>query len=167
MSGNSRNDILTEDIVALVPVLRNFARRFYPNMHDAEDLVQETIVKSLSNLDKFQDGTNLKSWMFTVMRNSFCTRFGRSKREPLVPSDAITDWVTTEAPQDWRLAELELQRAIGHLPNEQRNALLLIVFEGATYEEVAAKGGCAIGTIKSRVNRARERLAAEIGWNDL
>ena len=76
--GNQR---IRAEIVAYMPALRSFAHTFHRNATDADDLVQETLLKALANLDKFQEGTNLKSWMFTIMRNTFCTRAKLAKRE--------------------------------------------------------------------------------------
>lgn len=156
---------LNGQIIDLIPALRNFARRFHPNAHDAEDLVQETLLKSLANLDKFEPGINLKSWMFTVMRNTFCTRFKNAKREAVVPAETITDLATIEAPQEWRIAASELGTALSHLSSDQRTALLSVVLDGASYEDVAKGSGCALGTVKSRINRARERIATELKWD--
>src|SRR4051812_31787315 len=87
----SRIDRLNADIVELNPGLRAFSRRFYRNANDADDLVQETLVRALGNLDRFEEGTKLKSWLFTIMRNTFCSRFAVARREAPGISECVAD----------------------------------------------------------------------------
>jgi RNA polymerase sigma-70 factor (ECF subfamily) len=156
------NEELKAEIVALIPVLRSFARRFYRNNQDVEDLVQETLLRSLSNLEKFEKGTRLKSWMFTVMRNAFCTRFKKAKRETPMSVEILSQRTSIDAPQEWRAQIHGLALAFDHLSTKQRSALVSVVLNGSSYEAAARDQGCAIGTIKSRINRAREQMAAEL-----
>lgn len=160
---STRNERTRAEIVAYMPALRSFAYRFHRSRSDAEDLVQETLVKALANLDKFQEGTNLKSWMFTIMRNTFCTRAKLAKREaPGRDEDCGTLGGAAPAKQEWHLRGRELERAIARLSPASRTVIEMVAIEGATYEAAAARLNCAVGTVKSRLNRARVRLAAEL-----
>lgn len=149
-------------LVALVPNLRSFARRFDPNPSNVEDLVQDTLAKALANLDKFQQGTNLKSWLFTIMRNTFCTKYGRSKREPVGIDDCVAGQPSISAPQEWSLRAKELAREIDLLPLHYRSAIQLVLIDSVSYELAAEQSGCPIGTLKSRVSRGRSMLIARL-----
>jgi RNA polymerase sigma-70 factor (ECF subfamily) len=153
---------LEKEIVELIPALRSFARRFYSQNTDAEDLVQETLLKAISNLDKFEEGTKLLSWMFTVMRNTFCTRYKNARREGPASVEAIFDTVSTAPSQEWSVAVRELDGAMAHLSTDQQHVLMQVVVLGDSYETAASEAGCAVGTIKSRINRARSRLIANL-----
>ncbi|UJW75175.1 sigma-70 family RNA polymerase sigma factor [Rhizobium sp. SL42] len=154
------------DVVDLIPALRAFARTFCQKPEEADDLVQETLMKALANLDKFEPGTRLKSWIFTIMRNTFCTRIKKSSRESIGLPDAIAAGLVTEASQDWVVQADEVRRALERLPAHHREILVLIVMLGERYEDAAVICGCAVGTIKSRLNRAREQLRRELGETD-
>ncbi|MBO0143316.1 sigma-70 family RNA polymerase sigma factor [Agrobacterium sp. Ap1] len=142
--------------------LRNFARRFHPSSSDIDDLVQETMVKAIANADKFQRGTQLRSWLFTIMRNTFCTKFGIVKREQVGNVEDAALRVSTPANQEWTVRGHELEVAIAGLSKDHRMAIELIFIECLSYEDAAGRCGCALGTIKSRVNRARLHLSAMI-----
>lgn len=154
------------DVVALIPALRAFARTFCQKPEEADDLVQETLMKALANLDKFEPGTRLKSWLFTIMRNSFCTRIKKSSRESIGLPEALAASLVTEASQDWVVQADEVRRALERLPAHHREILVLIVMLGERYEDAAVICGCAVGTVKSRLNRAREQLRRELGETD-
>ena len=108
------------EVVELIPALRAFARTFCQRPEEADDLVQETLMKALANLDKFEPGTRLKSWLFTIMRNTFCTRFKKSSRETVGLPDAITANLTTEASQEWTVQADEVRRALNRLQGRQK-----------------------------------------------
>jgi len=150
------------ELVSYVPALQKFARRFHSSPSDADDLVQETVMKGLANLDKFQPETQLKSWLFTIMRNTFCTKFGLAKRELVGLDDDCAKRSCVQPSQDWSVRGHELEAAIGRLPEHYRAALDLIFLQGASYEAAAKSFDCPIGTVKSRVNRAREILTREL-----
>jgi RNA polymerase sigma-70 factor (ECF subfamily) len=150
------------ELVALVPNLRSFARRFDPNPCNVEDLVQDTVAKALANLDKFQPGTNLKSWLFTIMRNIFCTNYGRIKREPVGIADCVAGQPSIDAPQEWSLRAKELVREIDLLPLPYRSAVQFVLIDSVSYEVAAEQSGCPIGTLKSRVSRGRSMLIARL-----
>ena len=152
-----------EEIVQLIPALRAFARTFYRDPVDADDLVQETLTKGIANIDKFKPGTRMKSWLFTIMRNTFCTRFAGYKREQPGLMECASSRLSVEAPQEWRVRGNEVKDAVESLPAPQREVIVLIGMLGVSYEDAAAICGCAIGTVKSRLNRARATLLVQLG----
>lgn len=145
-------------VVDLIPALRAFARTFCRMPDDADDLVQETLTKGLANLDKFEPGTRLKSWLFTIMRNTHYTRVKAAAREAPGLLDCASSRPISEASQDWFLRSKDVYRAIQTLPEHQREVLMLIGVLGVSYEETAEICDCAVGTVKSRLNRARTRV---------
>ena len=151
------------EIVSLLPALKSFARRFERGDMDADDLVQETLSKALGHLNQFQQGTSLKSWLFTIMRNTYCSSYKRRKREPLGCIEDLAEYqIPMKSTQDWSLRALDVQAAIEKLQPSYRHALLLVAM-GTSYEESAVICRCEIGTIKSRVNRARSHLLELLG----
>jgi RNA polymerase sigma factor (sigma-70 family) len=151
------------EIVELIPALRAFARTFYRDANDADDLVQETLMKGLAHLHQFQAGTSMKSWLFTIMRNTFYTKIKIAKREAPGSADCVSAKPVVNATQEWSARGLEIHNAIQQLPEQQREVMMLIGVLGMSYEEAAEICNCAMGTIKSRLNRARLRLLAELG----
>jgi RNA polymerase sigma-70 factor (ECF subfamily) len=162
MHGTNTHPRLEAELIELIPALRKFARRFYASQTDIDDLVQDTLLKALNNIDKFQQGTRLKSWMFTIMRNSFCTRFGVAKREHVGFDEAMTARSVVQPHQEWSVRGHELERAISGLPVRYRTAIDMIFIQGISYEEAARRCECPVGTVKSRVNRARERITQQL-----
>ncbi|MFN7025878.1 MAG: sigma-70 family RNA polymerase sigma factor [Pseudorhizobium sp.] len=163
MPGKNVLDQLQVDVIELVPALRSFARRFYSNPHDVDDLVQETLLRALGNLDKFRPGTSLKSWMFTIMRNTFCTSYGKGKREFVGVEDCASLQRAIDAPQEWSVRAQEFHRALSALPQHYRDAFETVLMRGESYEQAAEHADCPIGTIKSRVNRARSAILKSLG----
>jgi RNA polymerase sigma-70 factor (ECF subfamily) len=149
-----------DDVVALIPALRAFAWSLSHNAADADDLVQDALIKAWTHQDKFETGTNLRAWLFTILRNTFYTAAVRSRREVRDESGAYAATLSTAATQEWSVAMRALQAALRQLPHEHREALVLVGAVGLTYEEAAEICGCALGTIKSRVSRARAKLLA-------
>lgn len=158
---------IEEEVVDLIPALRAFARTFKSASLEADDLVQETLLRALRSIEQFQPGTNLKSWLFTIMRNVFRTQYKLHKRE----SPGVTDCAEMSNPtapsQEWSVLNSELRRALGALTPEHREVLVLVAGFGMSYKEAAEICDCAIGTIKSRMNRAREELEAQMHGNPL
>ncbi len=148
---------LKDEIITLLPSLRGFARSLTRNDTEAEDLMQETLVKAIGSIHQFTPGTNLRAWLFTIQRNTFYTAYHRRRREPQMDAEAV-DGLTSQPSQEWSLRLHKLDEALHQLPAEQREALMLVAGAGVTYEEAAEICECALGTIKSRVNRARCRL---------
>jgi RNA polymerase sigma-70 factor (ECF subfamily) len=153
---------LRDEVVALYPAMKAFAYRFTKSSTDAEDLAQETIVRALARLDLFEPGTCLKSWMFTILRNHFCTQYKRAKRFRLA-SDICEQTFDIPVPsqQEWSLRLSDVSEEIDRLPEQMREALMLII-AGSSYNDAAKVCGCEVGTIKSRVGRARMSLMAAL-----
>jgi RNA polymerase sigma-70 factor (ECF subfamily) len=147
-----------DQVVALIPALRAFAWSISRNGSEADDLVQDTLIKAWSHRDKFETGTNLRAWLFTILRNTYYTAVVRRRREVRDEDDQHARSLTAAPTQEWGLALRALQAALDQLPVEHREALILVGAAGLSYEEAAQICGCALGTIKSRVNRARNRL---------
>lgn len=150
---------MREGLVEAIPRLRAFAIALCHDSNQADDLVQETLVKAWKARENFDRGTNLKAWLFTILRNTYFSehrkrRYQLGYRESL---DASSQWRHPE--QDGHVDMQDFLAALGQLPPDQREALLLVGAEGFSYEEAGAISGCAVGTIKSRVNRARRRLS--------
>ena len=146
------------DVIALIPALRAFAWSLSHNASDADDLVQDTLIKAWMNRERYEMGTNLRAWLFTILRNTYYTSLTRRRREVRDEDGVFAATLTTPPDQDWRMAVSSLESALQQLPHEHREALILVGGAGLTYEEAAEICGCALGTIKSRVNRARNRL---------
>ncbi|MFO1113275.1 MAG: sigma-70 family RNA polymerase sigma factor [Rhodospirillales bacterium] len=149
-------------IIEIIPNLRAFARTLVNDRDRADDLVQETVLKALSNLDRFQIGTNIRAWLFTILRNSFFSELRKQRREVADSDGKYAAQLTTRATQVDKVELRDFRRALEKLPSEQREALMLVGPAGFSYEEAATICGCAVGTIKSRVNRGRNRLTEMI-----
>ncbi len=156
--GQSSSQV-TADLLAVVPNLRAFAVSLCGNVDHADDLVQETLVKAWTNIGSFSEGTNLRAWLFTILRNIYYSEYRKRRREVADPDGAFAAKLSTGPAQSGHMDMLDFRAALQHLPDDQREALILIGASGLSYEEAAGICGCAIGTMKSRVNRARSRLA--------
>jgi RNA polymerase sigma-70 factor (ECF subfamily) len=156
-----------ESVLALIPALRAFAWSLSHNSADADDLVQETLIKAWTHRERFEPGTNLRAWLFTILRNTYYTAAMRRRREVRDETGKYAATLSTGPAQDWSLTMRSLQAALADLPDEHREALILVGAAGLTYEEAAEVCGCALGTIKSRVNRARARLLKMMDAKDL
>ena len=147
------------EITALLPDLRGFARFLVRDRAGADDLVQDALVRALGALDQFQHGTNLKAWLFTIVRNTFYEGARRRKRETLV-MQGQQPGAETERPQaEARAALQELQHMMWSLPPLLREALILVGAQEMTYDEAALVCAVPVGTIKARVSRGRAALA--------
>ncbi len=147
------------DLISVIPNLRAFAVSLSGNPDRADDLVQETLVKAWSNMGSFVEGTNLPAWLFTILRNIYYSDYRKRRREVADPDGVLAAKLATAPSQQGHMDMLDFRAALQHLPSDQREALILIGASGLSYEEAASVCGCAIGTMKSRVNRARNRLA--------
>ena len=164
-SGDTMGHDLTDgaafqrELTGLIPRMRAFARTMTGDATAGDDLAQEVLAKAWSARASYQPGTNLKAWLYMIMRNQFYSEKRRSWRSvPLDQEMAEQTLVATSSPA--AVIELdELRRAMMCLPDEQREALILVGAGGCSYEDVAEMCACAVGTIKSRVSRARDRLA--------
>ncbi|MCO6381825.1 MAG: RNA polymerase sigma factor [Vannielia sp.] len=148
-----------EEIVEHLPAMRAFAMSLARNSAQADDLVQDSVVKAWSNFDKFKPGTNLRAWLFTILRNTFYSARRKSGREVADVDGVMAGSLASKPDHDGRLALADFQRAFTTLPDEQRETLWLVGALGMSYDEAAETVGCAVGTVKSRANRARARLA--------
>jgi RNA polymerase sigma-70 factor (ECF subfamily) len=150
---------LREAMLAAIPSLRAFAISLARNTDRADDLVQDTILRAWSNIGQFQAGTSIKAWMFTILRNAFLSQYRKAQREIADPDGSYAGRLRTPPDQNAKCDVRDMLDALQKLPPDQREALLLIVAEELSYEAAAQVCGVAVGTIKSRVNRARARLA--------
>lgn len=154
--------------------LYNFAVRLCRDPDDAADLVQETYLKAFRFFDKFERGTNCKAWLFRILKNSYINRYRKTSKEPdVVGYDVVEDFyetirdpnVAASAPEEEVFASAmddEVARAIEELPEEFRTVVILCDIEEFTYEEIAEFVDCPIGTVRSRLHRARKMLASRL-----
>lgn len=155
-----------EELVEHLPAMRAFAVSLTRNAALADDMVQDSLVKAWSNLDKFQAGTNMRAWLFTILRNTYYSNRRKAKREVPDSDGAITASLSRKPDHDGRLNMLDFETAFAKLPEEQREALVLVGASGFAYEEAAETCGVAVGTIKSRVNRGRAKLVELMNMSD-
>jgi len=148
-----------DGIMAFLPNLRAFAMSLTRDPFRAEDLVQDTVLKAIGKPECFQEGTNLQAWLFTILRNGYFSHHRKAHREVEDADGASAARLIVMPDQEDKLALQDLQIALARLSPEHRAALLLVGAEGMSYDDAAAELGCAVGTVKSRVNRARARLA--------
>ena len=153
------NDDVRTSLVAAIPNLRAFAMSLTGDPTMANDLVQETLLKAWANRDKFDPATNLKAWLFTILRNTYFSHLRKRHREVQDVDGAAAATLASAPEQNGHMQMQDFKRALAVLSEDQREALLLVGAEGFSYEEAAEITGSAIGTVKSRVNRARARLA--------
>ena len=148
-----------DQVISILPKLRVQALALTRNRSAAEDLVQDAVCNALSASNSFVPGTNFPAWMHRILRNRFISNL-RKRRDTTDIDDVPQSVFATEAAHEDRLALKELGRAMTRLPADQRQALLMAVVHGMSYEALAASTGCAVGTAKSRVFRARRQLEA-------
>ncbi len=150
---------LRDPMLAAVPRLRAFAISLCGNVDQADDLVQETMLRALAHIDQFEPGTNMLAWLFTILRNLFRTEYRKRRREVEDDDGRYADSMKSQAEQTGRLEFVELRTALAELPADQREVVILVGASGLSYDEAAQICGCPIGTVKSRLSRARGRLA--------
>ncbi|MET0183362.1 MAG: sigma-70 family RNA polymerase sigma factor [Caulobacterales bacterium] len=155
-----------QDLIALMPSLRAFAHSLAGQAARADDLVQDTIVKALSHAEQFQPGTNLRAWLFTILRNQYYSLLRKQRREVEDVDGQHALRMSSKAAQEDAVDLEDFKRALYQLPADQREVLILIGASGCSYEEAADICGCAVGTIKSRANRARRRLSDMLGMTE-
>jgi RNA polymerase sigma-70 factor, ECF subfamily len=146
------------ELLSLIPFLRAFARSLCGNHDSADDLAQETLVKAWQSRATFAPGTNLKAWLFTILRNQFYSDRRRAWRQTPWDQEAAERLPGTSQDQSWSADLSDTARALRQLPDEQREALILVGAGGFSYADAAAICHCAVGTVKSRVARARKAL---------
>ncbi len=165
-----KDDEFVKETLPHESILYNYALKISGNADDAQDLVQETYYKAYRYFDKFQKGTNSKAWMFMILKNSFINDYRKAKREPQkVDYELIQNFYenvksdraqTNNLDNDFynNLLDDELTEAINRLPSKMRETFLLCDLEGYSYEEIADLVGCPVGTVRSRLHRARHML---------
>ena len=155
-----------DEIVTHLPAMRAFALSLCRNGSTADDLVQDTIVKAWKNIDKFKAGTNMRAWLFTILRNTFYSDRRKAKREVADVDGQMAATLSQKPDHDGRMAMNDFETEFAKLPSEQREALMLVGAMGFSYEEAAETCRVAVGTIKSRVNRGRVRLIELLGLSE-
>jgi RNA polymerase sigma-70 factor (ECF subfamily) len=151
------------ELIELLPSLRAFARSLAHNPAQADDLVQDTLVKALANVDRFEPGTNLRAWLFTILRNHYYSQLRKAKREVEDAEGRFAARIAVRPEQDGSVDLEDFKVAFAQLAPDHREVLTLVGASGCSYEEAAQICGCAVGTIKSRVNRARKKLSDLLG----
>lgn len=154
------------DLIGAIPSLRAFGMSLAQNADRADDLVQETLVKAWDKQNSFEPGTNLKAWLFTILRNEFYSQMRKRGREVQDSDGIMTARLAIHPAQEGSLDFEDFRAALDQLPEDQREAIILIGASGFSYEEAAEICDCAVGTVKSRVSRARARLAEMLQIKD-
>lgn len=154
------------ELIELLPSLRAFARSLAHNTAQADDLVQDTLVKALANVERFEPGTNLRAWLFTILRNHYYSQLRKLKREVEDADGKFAARLSVRPEQDGSVDLEDFKVAFAQLASDHREVLTLVGASGCSYEEAATICGCAVGTIKSRVNRARRKLADLLGLDE-
>jgi RNA polymerase sigma-70 factor (ECF subfamily) len=155
---SARDDVFKRELVALIPQLRAFARTLSGNPTAADDLAQDAMMKAWDARQSFEIGTNMRAWTFMILRNQFYSEKRRSWRQVQLDQEAAERTLVAIDDPSAPIALDELRLGLAMLPPEQREALVLVGAGGFAYEEAAAISGCAVGTVKSRVSRARRAL---------
>ncbi len=155
------------ELTEVIPHLRAFARGLCGRPDMADDLVQETMMKAWAAQDRFEPGTSMRAWTFVILRNAYLTDMRRNRFRGEYDEGVAERILTAPAGQEEPLHLSDMHRALLTLPPERREALLLVGAGGFSYEEAAEICGCAIGTIKSRVGRARAALASMLSDGDI
>ncbi|MBL0768706.1 sigma-70 family RNA polymerase sigma factor [Sphingopyxis sp. DHUNG17] len=145
-------------LAGVIPHLRAYGRSLSGNPDLADDLTQDTMVKAWASRDRFERGTSIKAWTFVILRNTFLSQMRRNKFRGDYDENAVERTLATPAAQEDSGEMADLQRALMELPQDQREALILVGAGGMSYEEAANICDCALGTMKSRVSRARTAL---------
>lgn len=158
---------VNDAMLSVVPSLRAFAISLCRNVDRADDLVQETLVRALANIDSFKQGTNVSAWLFTILRNQFLTEYRKRRREVEDGDGHYVASLKSPPDQQSHIDFEEFRAALATLPLEQREALLLIGASGFSYADAASICKTAVGTIKSRVHRARMRLSSILALEEV
>jgi len=155
-----------DDLVAEIPGLRAFATSLCGSVSVADDLVQDALLKAWSNSTKFQPGTSLRAWLFTILRNSYYSQYRRRVREVQDSDGVYARGLAVAGDQESHLDLADFRKALAKLPPEQREVLMLVGASGLTYEEAAEVCAVEVGTIKSRLSRARSKLSELLGLDE-
>jgi RNA polymerase sigma-70 factor (ECF subfamily) len=159
----ARQHDFRQQLLAAIPRLRAFALSLAAHADHADDLVQETLMKAWHHQTSYQQGTNIKAWLFTILRNEYFSQLRKRKREVEDADGGYAAGVMTPGSQESQLDMADLRIALQQLPDDQREAVVLVGASGFSYQEVADICRVPVGTVKSRVNRARNKLAVLLG----
>ena len=162
-AGTNPSAEFARELTAAIPGLRAFGISLSMKADRADDLVQETMLKAWKHHGSFEPGTNMKAWLYTILRNEFYSQIRKRKREVEDAEGAIAGRVAVEGNQMSHLELSDMKKALAQLPEDQREAIILVGASGFSYEEAADICQVAVGTIKSRVSRARLRLNEILG----
>jgi RNA polymerase sigma-70 factor, ECF subfamily len=161
------SDEFRDHLIAAIPGLRAFGMSLAARADRADDLVQETLMKAWKHKESFEAGTNLRAWLYTILRNEFYSQLRKRRREVEDSDGAYSSKVATPGEQESYLDMADMRIALAQLPDDQREAVVLVGALGFSYQEVAEICGAAIGTMKSRVSRARAKLAILLGTDQI
>jgi RNA polymerase sigma-70 factor, ECF subfamily len=159
LQGRHLSSSVEQSMLAMMPRLRSFAVSLCGNADRADDLVQETLLRAIANIDSFQPGSNLGAWLITILRNCFLSETRKRCKEVEDTKGSYVESLRSAPEQESWLGMDEFRAALAMLPTEQREALLLVGAAGFSYDDIAIICQTTTGTIKSRINRARTRLA--------
>lgn len=151
-----------DKIVEIIPSMRRYARSLTRNAGDADDLVQETLLRAIVHVSSFKTGTNLRAWLFTIMRNRFYTNIRKSAREPVGAEDCVAGDAVVAAQQEAHMELRDVERALLNLPHPYRATIAFVVLRDKSYSSAAEHFDCDIGTVKSRINRARRMMRSAL-----
>jgi RNA polymerase sigma-70 factor (ECF subfamily) len=154
---------MSDDVLTHIPALRLFARSLTGRYGDADDLVQDTLVRAIASAQSYTPGTNMRAWLFTIMRNRFYNARVKLARERPGAEDCVSAVPTIPETQYWHIRGREIEVALMGLPQSFREAVMLVLVTGESYQSAAEILACDIGTIKSRINRGRKLLQAALG----
>jgi RNA polymerase sigma-70 factor (ECF subfamily) len=157
---------LRDELLAAIPSLRAYAFSLTNSWDRTDDLVQDTITRAWAGIDRFERGSNLNAWLFTILRNQLYSTHRKRRREVEDPDGAYAGRLRTHPEQPSHLDFEDFRKALIKLPPSHREALILVGAEGLSYEEAATVCGVPLGTIKSRVSRGREKLASLLAVAD-
>lgn len=157
-------DAFADQVVSLIPQMRVYATSLTGSSVDADDVVQDALMRAWRFRAGFQMGTNLRGWLFRIVRNTFYSSAALRREVVEILEDDLGGGMSSSPDQEWRLRYGELLSALDELTRDSREALLLVAVSGLTYHEAAEVMGCSVGAVKSRVNRARVRLAELIDF---
>jgi len=155
-----------DELVAEIPGLRAFAVSLCGSITQADDLVQEALLRAWSNSDKFEPGTSLRAWLFTILRNIFYSQYRKHAREVQDSDGIYARGIAVAGDQESHLDLQDFRKALAKLPAKQREVLMIVGASGLSYEDAAAICGVEIGTIKSRLSRGRSKLSELLGLNE-
>ncbi|WP_420862979.1 RNA polymerase sigma factor [Algirhabdus cladophorae] len=155
-----------DELVTHLPALRAFALSLTRNRATADDMMQDAVLKAWTNMDKYQPGTNMRAWLFTILRNTYYSSRRKLNREVADVDNVFSDTLSVKPDHDGRLQLLDFKDAFQKLADEHREALILVGASGFSYDEAAEMCGVATGTMKSRVNRARAKMTELLELNE-